>query len=76
MSVKVNGSKVKDAVAFIQSVWQKEFPDHSFEYEFLDDHFAEVYRADKQVSNIVGILGCIGNHYFLPWFIWPCFLFC
>jgi len=56
MSVKINGSKASDALAFIQSVWQKNFPDHPFEYQFLDDHFAEVYRADTQVSSIVGIL--------------------
>jgi len=59
MSVKINGGKVKEAITFMQSVWQKEFPDRSFEYEFLDDHFAEVYRADKQVSNIVGILAAL-----------------
>jgi putative ABC transport system permease protein len=56
MSVKINGSKASDALAFIQSVWQKNFPDHPFEYQFLDDHFADVYRADTQVSSIVGIL--------------------
>jgi putative ABC transport system permease protein len=59
MSVKINGNKQKDALAFIQSVWQKNFPDHPFEYQFLDDHFAEVYRADSQVSSIVGVLAVL-----------------
>ena len=35
---------------------KKNSPDHPFEYQFLDDHFAEVYRADSQVSSIVGVL--------------------
>jgi len=56
MSVKINGSKAKEAIALIQSVWQKNFPDHPFEYQFLDDHFADVYRADSQVSTIVGVM--------------------
>jgi putative ABC transport system permease protein len=56
MSVKINGSKASAALAFIQSVWQKNCPDHPFEYQFLDEHFADVYRADTQVSSIVGIL--------------------
>ena len=67
MSVKINGSKAKDAVAYIQSVWKKNCPDDPFEYQFLDDHFAEVYRADSQVSSIVGvfaglaiIISCLG----------------
>jgi putative ABC transport system permease protein len=59
ISVKINGSKAKDALAFIQSVWQKNFPDHPFEYQFLDEHFADVYRADSQVSSIVGILAVL-----------------
>jgi len=56
MSVKINGGKAAQALTFIQSVWQKNNPDHPFEYQFLDDHFGEVYRADSQVSSIVGIL--------------------
>ncbi|MDP4262374.1 MAG: ABC transporter permease [Bacteroidota bacterium] len=67
MSVKINGGKPKEALAFIQSIWQKDCPDFPFEYEFLDDHFAEVYRADSQISTIVGtlailaiIISCLG----------------
>jgi putative ABC transport system permease protein len=56
MSVKINGSKVADALAFIQSTWKSTFPQLPFEYQFLDDHFKEVYQVDDQVSKIVGIL--------------------
>lgn len=56
MSVKINGNKAKEALAFIQSVWQKNCPGTPFEYQFLDEHFEDVYRADTQVSSIVGIL--------------------
>ncbi|MEO8765386.1 MAG: ABC transporter permease [Ginsengibacter sp.] len=67
MSIKINGSRPKESIAFIQSVWQKACPDIPFEYEFLDDHFAELYRADSQISTIVGalavlaiIISCLG----------------
>ncbi len=67
MSVKINGSKPKEAIAFIQSVWQKNCPDIPFEYQFLDEHFEELYRADSQISTIVGtlallaiIISCLG----------------
>lgn len=56
MSIKINGRKANEAIASIQAAWKKIFPDHPFEYEFLDDHFADVYRADAQVSKIVGVL--------------------
>jgi len=67
MSVKINGSKAKEAVSFIQSVWQKNCADIPFEYQFLDEHFAELYRSDSQISTIVGslavlaiIISCLG----------------
>ena len=59
MSAKISGSKTKDALTYMESVWKKNFVDHPFEYEFLDEHFKEVYRADTQVSNIVGILAAL-----------------
>lgn len=59
VSVKINGAKAKDAIAYVESTWKNLFPDHPFEYQFLDDHFKEMYRADSQVSNIVGILATL-----------------
>jgi len=59
MSVKINGAKVKAALAYMGDVWKKNVADRPFEYEFLDDHFKDVYRADSQVSDIVGILAAL-----------------
>lgn len=59
MSVKVNSSKAKEAIADIQSTWKEIAPNDDFEYEFLDDHFAELYRADNTLSEIVGILAML-----------------
>ena len=59
LSVKIHGGKKKEALAFVQSVWRKTFPDRPIDYQFLDDHFTEVYRADAQVSRMVGILAIL-----------------
>jgi putative ABC transport system permease protein len=56
VSVKLKGGKTSDAIAYIQSAWREIFPEHPLEYQFLDDHFKEVYQADEQVSKIVAIL--------------------
>ena len=56
VSVKINGNNTAAALAFIKSKWDSVYPDYPFEYQFLDDHFNEVYKADNQVSQIVGIL--------------------
>ena len=67
MSVKINGNKPKEAIAFVEAAWKKEFPDHPFEYQFLDDHFTELYLADTQVSKFVAtlaglsiVISCLG----------------
>ena len=67
MSVKINGDKPKEAIAFIESVWKKDCTDTPFDYQFLDDHFNELYRSDSQISTIVGtlallaiIISCLG----------------
>lgn len=59
MSVKINGQKAKEALAFIESVWKQNLPDRPLEYEFLDEHFEKIYQADTQVSRIVGILAIL-----------------
>ncbi|WP_203234967.1 ABC transporter permease [Mucilaginibacter terrigena] len=56
VSVKIKTGKSKQAVEFIKATWERLIPGYPFEYQFLDDHFAEVYRADNQVSKITGIL--------------------
>ena len=67
MSVKINGSMAKESLNYIESVWKKVCGGIPFEYQFLDDHFKEVYRADSQISTIVGalailaiIISCLG----------------
>lgn len=56
LSVRINGAKAKEAVAYIEAVWQKVYPGEELEFTFLDEHFKELYHADTQVSQTVGVL--------------------
>jgi len=56
VSVKIVGRRAAEAIAFIQSAWKKVLPEYPFEYQFLDDHFKEIYRTDTQVSQLVAIM--------------------
>ncbi len=56
VSVKINGAKAPEAISFIQSTWKSVYPDQPFQYQFLDDHFKDVYRTDAQITQMVGIL--------------------
>jgi putative ABC transport system permease protein len=59
VSVKIDGAKANEVLAFIGNTWKNIFPDHPFEYQFLDDHFKEVYRADRQVTTMVTVLAVL-----------------
>jgi putative ABC transport system permease protein len=56
ISVKINGSQAEEAIAAIETVWNQHFPEREFEYSFLNSHFEELYRADRTVNYIVGLL--------------------
>jgi putative ABC transport system permease protein len=44
-----------ELIAAVQTKWKAFFPGNPFEYFFLDDHFAEQYRADRQFGQTFGI---------------------
>ena len=56
LSVKINGRQAREAIAFIESTWKKVLPEYPFGYEFLDDHFRQLYKTDEQISHIVAIM--------------------
>lgn len=56
LSVRVKGNNAQQALGAMEAAWKKFLPEEPFKYSFLDQHFAEMYRADTQVSEIVGIL--------------------
>lgn len=59
LAIKINGKQSKEAIAFIGDTWKKLAPESPFEYKFLDDHFEELYKADAQVSKVVGVLAIL-----------------
>jgi len=59
LSIKINAARAQDALAYIQSVWKRTSPDSDFEYQFLDDHFVELYKTDQTTSEIVAILAVL-----------------
>jgi putative ABC transport system permease protein len=56
ISVKINGSQAKEALEAIEATWNQQFPEREFEYSFLNSHFEELYRADRTLNYIVGLL--------------------
>ena len=56
MSVKLKADNVQETLAQLRTEWEAQVPDWPFQYSFLDDHFAELYRSDDQMSAVVSIV--------------------
>jgi putative ABC transport system permease protein len=56
MSVRLKGNDPKQAIEQVKAIWKKVVPEYPIDYKFLDEHFNELYKSDKQVSEVVGIL--------------------
>lgn len=65
--VRLQAGNIPAAIESIKSLWQKINPQFPFVYAFLDEDFAEMYRADRQMSSIFSyaatlaiVIACIG----------------
>jgi len=55
--VKVDGSRVPQALAGIREAFQKFAPDYVFDYEFLDDYFERQYAVESQQGRLFNAFG-------------------
>ncbi|GAA4803443.1 ABC transporter permease [Olivibacter ginsenosidimutans] len=65
--VKTTGKDTDKALAAVQRLWKQYNPDYNFEYEFLDDAFDKLYKADIRsgklfnlFSGVAILLSCLG----------------
>lgn len=59
LSVKINGQNTEAALADIKAVWDELVPDWPMQYSFLDSHFEELYRSDRQMTSVVTIMAIL-----------------
>lgn len=67
MSVKLNGSNLAQSLSDLEEVYGQFVTDYPFNYEFLDDHFQQLYKTDQQMGYVITIMtvlsifiGCLG----------------
>jgi putative ABC transport system permease protein len=52
MSVKVKAAAAQESIAHLEDSWKKVNPGSTFEYAFLDDQFANLYRNERAFSKM------------------------
>ncbi|HEV7334199.1 MAG TPA: ABC transporter permease [Flavisolibacter sp.] len=67
IKLEAGGPSITGAIKTIEQAWNRFFPGNPFEYFFLDDHFAEQYKADEQFGKTFAlfailaiIVACLG----------------
>lgn len=67
LSVKVNLSQVKDVIAELKPKWEAAYPEHIFDYSFLDEEIREFYETEQKMSVLLAVfsgiaifIGCLG----------------
>jgi len=53
LNIKIQEGKSTEAVGEIKAVWSKFFPNDAFEYTFVDDAIANLYRSDIFTSRMI-----------------------
>ncbi|HVU98638.1 MAG TPA: ABC transporter permease [Puia sp.] len=72
LNIKIEPQQVKQTLAGIESLWTKAYPGFTFEYQFLDDKIASLYRQENRLSQLyqlfAGIaifISCLGLYGFV-----------
>ncbi len=55
LKLTADGDNTQRIINAVQQQWKNFFPGNPFEYFFLDEHFAEQYKADKQFGQTFGL---------------------
>jgi ABC-type antimicrobial peptide transport system permease subunit len=50
--LKLSGENIPATLAAVEKIWNAVFPNNVFEYQFLDQHIAEFYKQERQLSQI------------------------
>ena len=58
VSVKTSGN-IPAALEHIEKTWKKFLPEIPFQYQFLDDRYANLYETENRESSIFTIFSCI-----------------
>ncbi|MBV6647053.1 MAG: ABC transporter permease [Cyclobacteriaceae bacterium] len=59
MSVKLNGQNIQQGIKDVEEVYNQFVTDYPIKYEFLDDHFQQLYRSDAQMASVVTIMAIL-----------------
>ncbi|MCE7864084.1 MAG: cell division protein FtsX [Bacteroidetes bacterium CHB5] len=52
LAIKIKADNASETIAFIEATWKQVNPGATFEYDFLDEQFANLYRNEQAFANM------------------------
>lgn len=59
LSIKVTGNNVQNTLALVGNTWRKYLPELPYQFTFLDEKFAELYKSEQRQGTIFTVFACI-----------------
>lgn len=59
LNIKLNTTKLDEAVKMIQSNWENFYPDVPFVFQFLDQQVAKMYAEDQKINKLIKLFTLI-----------------
>jgi predicted permease len=67
LALKVKMSEAQNIIAQLKTKWEAAYPEHLFEYQFLDENIREFYDGEQRMSILLSVftsmaifIGCLG----------------
>lgn len=67
VALKLNAADLSTVLPFLEETWNQFLPNRMFEYYFLDDHFAAMYRTEQRFGRLFAsfamlaiLIACLG----------------
>jgi putative ABC transport system permease protein len=67
LALQVNQNQIKTVVDNLKNSWEAAYPEHIFDYRFLDQQIEEFYEGEQRLSTLLGVfstiaifIGCLG----------------
>ncbi len=58
-AVKINPASLSQALGAIEGIWKQNFPEHIYEYDFLDEQIARFYEFDNMILRLIQVFAGI-----------------
>ena len=69
LSARIEAHDVPETIDFIRSNWEEQFPEKTFEYNFLDDQLQDQYQTEEKLGEMINyfavmaiLISCLGSY--------------